>query len=161
MYTPQPCVRRAHRHHLTVQYPPIVGTIYPVLIYISNWHIFPNCWHSISKTNTYLWKCTFPICARRAHKHPPNEQDPNLLHTIFQGPNLPHNFFSRGLIFRGIICRSPICRGQICHTHIFEGPNLLGPNLPGPNLHRTMKYVTLLSNKLKRKVHISKNHFSC
>ena len=56
----QPSARRAHRHPPTVIYPPIVGRIYPIQIYIFSWHIFPNCWQCISNINVYSSKFTFP-----------------------------------------------------------------------------------------------------
>ena len=38
----QPSAQRAHRHPPTVIYPPNVGRIYPIQIYLSYWHMFPN-----------------------------------------------------------------------------------------------------------------------
>ena len=38
----QPSARRAHRHPPTVISPPNVGRIYPIQIYLSYWHMFPN-----------------------------------------------------------------------------------------------------------------------
>ena len=78
-YISLPSARRAHRHPQNVIYPPIVGRIYPIQIYIyihlthvpqpsarkgaqtpSKCHIFPNCWQCISNINVYSSKSTFP-----------------------------------------------------------------------------------------------------
>ena len=71
-FVSQPSAQRAHRHPLTVIYPPNVGRIYPIQIYIFNWHMFsptqrpkgaqtpsnchisPNCWQNISNTSIYI-----------------------------------------------------------------------------------------------------------
>ena len=49
-----PWARRAHRHIATYTRPPIVGRIYPILMYSPIDIYPPNCWHDIYNTNTYI-----------------------------------------------------------------------------------------------------------
>ena len=59
IHIPKPCGRRAHRHHPTDTYPPIVGRIYQIPVYqtayilqfwlyISNIYVYKQCLFSLS-----------------------------------------------------------------------------------------------------------------
>ena len=55
-----PWARRAHRHIATYTHPPIVGRIYPILMYSPIDIYPPNCWHDIYNTNTYIRLTNIP-----------------------------------------------------------------------------------------------------
>ena len=50
--TPRPKgAKTKSKIQLTYIYPPIVGSVYPIPLHISNWHISPHCLQCISNTN--------------------------------------------------------------------------------------------------------------
>ena len=102
------CSQRAHRHIPTEQYPQIVGSIHPLLKLISNWHVSPNYWQSISNTNTYLSKCTLPNLVPERHT------DTFQLNNI---PQLLAVYIQFKYIF--IIGIYPPIVGSICAAHNF------------------------------------------
>ena len=50
IHIPKPCGRRAHRHHPTDTYPPIVGRIYPIPVYQTAYIL--QFWLYISNMNS-------------------------------------------------------------------------------------------------------------
>ena len=142
-----PWARRAHRHIATYTHPPIVGRIYPILMYSPIDIYPPNCWHDIYNTNTYIRLTNI------SHPGPEGPTDTHqFLHTpLIVGRIYPISIYSPTDIHSPIVGMIYTILIHISNWQTFPTHGLKGPQTPSklyipPNCLQKISNINIFTN---------------